>query len=258
MDLIETLRGDKGCPWDREQSPKSLSIYLIEELYELVEAIEEDERDSVCEELGDVLFHILFIIVYYQDKGEFRIEDVIRRVLEKMIRRHPHVFGDKPLESADDVRIQWQEIKAMEKRDKPSFHSILDFLPGRLPALMRAFRVSESAAQANFDWDDISGVVRKAEEEWMEFKSELINYQNKQPGKEELSLEFGDLLFTLVNVARFVGIHPETALAASTRKFEKRFKFLERVITESGRDMDSVSQGEKDAIWKKAKEAFSH
>src|SRR4030043_2170017 len=158
MDLIETLRGDKGCPWDREQSPKSLGIYLMEELYELVEAIEKDEHDSVCEELGDVLFHILFIIVYYQDKGEFRIEDVIRRVLEKMIRRHPHVFGDKPLENADAVRIQWQEIKAMEKRDKTSFRSSLDSLPGRLPALMRAFRVSESAAGANFDWDDISGV----------------------------------------------------------------------------------------------------
>jgi tetrapyrrole methylase family protein/MazG family protein len=258
MELIDRLRSDFGCPWDREQSPRSMTRYLIEELYELVEAIETDDQEAVCEELGDVLFHILFIIACYREKRQFDQEEVIRGILDKMIRRHPHVFGDKKIDTADGVRRQWKEIKTREKQNRPGKSSLIDNISGRLPALMRAFQVSEYAAKTGFDWNDINGVIQKAEEEWLEFKNELQKESLAEAGGTNLSVEFGDFLFTLVNVARFMHIHPETALAASTRKFEGRFRYMEEEIRRSGRDILDVSQKEKNGIWDKAKAAEPH
>ncbi len=255
INLIETLRGKNGCPWDRKQTPGSMSIYLIEEMYELVEAIIRKDPDNVCEELGDVLFHILFITSIYKEKGKFDLEEVIGRVTEKMLRRHPHVFGDTRVENVEDVRKQWHHIKQTEKNDGPST-SVLDSVPKSLPALIRAYQISERAARTGFDWDNIIGVMAKAEEEWKEFKNELGSDPEKETNLRKKSLEFGDVLFTLMNVARFAGIHPETALAESTNKFEKRFKFMETEIATEGRHIDSATQIELNHLWEKAKQKF--
>jgi len=257
--LIERLSGDNGCPWDRKQTPRTLAVYLIEEMYELVDAIESKSPEEVCEELGDVLFQILFMTHLYQKAGHFDLQDVARRNTDKMIRRHPHVFGQDTATTSEEVRQRWHAIKMTEKNHAENI-GLLDSVPSGLPALIRAYRISERAARAGFDWKTISGVMEKVEEEWAEFKSEvdknlLYGQQPDPQAQEKLSLEFGDVLFTLVNVARFARLHPETSLADSTRKFEKRFKHLERAIVQNGQQIDALSYSELNALWEKAKKA---
>lgn len=246
--LVKTLRGDKGCPWDRQQTPRSISVYLTEEVYELVDAIESADPDRVCEELGDVLFHIFFIARLYEEMGHFDIDTVARLNSEKMIRRHPHVFGEDRLESTEKIREQWHEIKKREKNQLRS-ESVLDTIPLQLPALMRAYRVSERAARAGFDWSDIAGVMDKVTEECAEFKRAVAGDNHRQH-----EVEFGDILFTLVNVARFARIHPETALTGSIKKFEKRFREMEKRINNAGRDMNDLPQAKLDELWDEIKE----
>jgi len=252
IELIERLRGENGCPWDRKQTPKTIAVYLIEEVYELVDAIESGDPDGVCEELGDVLFHILFIAGLFREMGHFNIKDVVDLNVEKMTRRHPHVFGNESVDTVEDVGARWHQIK-MEEKSLAKKASILDSVPAGLPALMRAYRISERAAKTGFDWNDISGVMQKVEEEWSELKAVLKRESRASKDQDLLALEFGDVLFTLVNVARFAHIHPETALRNSTKKFEKRFKYMEKLITESRRNIESVPQEEKDELWEEAK-----
>jgi tetrapyrrole methylase family protein/MazG family protein len=256
--LIEQLRGENGCPWDKKQTPRTLAVYLIEEVYELVDAIASKGPEDVCEELGDVLFQILFLAHLYQKAGHFDLQEAARRNTEKMIRRHPHVFGQETAETSEDVRQRWHTIKLAEKNHNPNA-GLLDSVPSGLPALIRAYRISERAARAGFDWDSISGVMEKVEEEWAEFKSEVDKIP--QPGiqpdakaRERLSLEFGDVLFTLVNVARFAKLHPETSLADATRKFEKRFKHMEQAVAQSGGQFEAVPYNELNNLWEKAKQ----
>jgi tetrapyrrole methylase family protein/MazG family protein len=252
IDLIERLRGENGCPWDRKQTPKTIAVYLIEEVYELVDAIESGDPTGVCEELGDVLFHILFLSSLFREMGHFDIKDVVELNIEKMTRRHPHVFGNERVDGVEEVRARWHQIKKEEKSLAKEV-SILDSVPSGFPALMRAYRISERAAKTGFDWNDIPDVMQKVEEEWSEFKA-LLERENRSPIDQDLlELEFGDVLFTLVNVARFAQIHPETALRNSTKKFETRFKYMEKLITESRRNIESVSQEEKDELWEVAK-----
>jgi len=245
--LVESLRGPEGCPWDRKQTPKSMSIYLIEEVYELIESMESGSPKEICEELGDVLFHIIFIAGIYKELGHFDLKSSAERTIEKMIRRHPHVFGDKTIKTVKDIKKQWQQIKKKENKQS-SEHSILDSVPAGLPALIRAYRISERAAGAGFDWDDIKGVMTKTEEEWAEFNSALSKGE-----EEEVSIEFGDILFTLVNVARFAGIHPETALGDSINKFKKRFRYMEKTLAKKGKHLEDVSRKELEMLWEKAK-----
>lgn len=256
--LIERLCGDNGCPWDRKQTPQTLTVYLIEEMYELVDAIAANNTEDVCEELGDVLFQILFIAHLYQKEGRFDLQESVRRNVDKMIRRHPHVFGEETAKTSEDVRKQWHSIKMAEKNGRPNT-GLLDSIPVGLPALMRAYRISERAARAGFDWKTMAGVMEKVEEEWTEFKTEVKNsLTNPQPDettRKNLSLEFGDILFTLVNVARFAKIHPETSLADATRKFEKRFKYMERILAQNCRAIDTVSYSELNSLWEQAKAA---
>lgn len=257
--LIERLRGENGCPWDRKQTPRTLVVYLIEEVYELVDAIESKSPEDVCEELGDVLFQILFIAHLYQEAGHFDLQDAARRNTRKMIRRHPHVFGQETATTSEEVRQRWHTIKMTEKNHVENA-GLLDSVPSGLPALIRAYRISERAARAGFDWKTISGVMEKVEEEWAEFKSEVdkipqSGLQQDSKAHEKLSLEFGDVLFTLVNVARFAKLHPETSLADSTRKFEKRFRHMEQAIAQNSRQLDSVSYTELNNLWEKAKKA---
>ncbi len=250
--LIETLRGENGCPWDREQTPQSMVVYLVEEIYELVDAIESGNVGAICEELGDVLFQALFIARLYEEMGHFDVEMVAEKNRKKMIQRHPHVFGNEKVDSPDQVRQRWREIKNKENRDHPG-KSFLDSVPRKLPALMRAYRISDRAAGQGFDWDDISGVILKVEEEWSEFKFELGESQDPEKKKERLALEFGDVLFTLVNVARFSKIHPETALSSATRKFEKRFRYMEKILFENGESLNSVSRDALERLWELSK-----
>jgi MazG family protein len=254
--LIETLRGKDGCPWDKKQTPRSMAAYLLEETYELVEAIESGTPEEVCEELGDVLFLILFVSRLYQERGHFDIQKAARNVYEKMVRRHPHVFGDEKAEGADEVKQRWQKIKLKEKCNSGQM-SVLDTVSPGLPALMRAYRISERAAQSGFDWNDLTGVMQKVEEEWSEFKDELGKNRKAPARQDPAAMEFGDILFTLVNVARFADIHPETALTGAVRKFEKRFKHMERVFSEDRRDLESVSHEEMNKIWKEAKKTIT-
>jgi len=254
IDLIQTLRGPKGCPWDKKQTPRTISIYLIEEVFELADAIESGSPIAICEELGDVLFQILFIIQLFEHQGTFGLDQVSHAIVKKMINRHPHVFGDANIDTPGEVREQWHRIKLKEKNHavRPS---LLDSVPVGLPALVRAYRISERAARTGFDWDNIEGVMEKAIEEWDEFKGELKKSTTEGEVKHGLELEFGDILFTLVNVARFAGIHPETSLTGSIKKFEKRFRYMEEKVSSRGRALETVSREEMDRLWEEAKDA---
>ena len=252
VEIIRTLRGENGCPWDRKQTPESMWKNLVEEVYELLEAIEGGDPADVCEETGDTLFQLVFIAEIYRDRGLFDLADSIASIANKMIRRHPHVYGDKGLKDEDELFRRWDAIKKEEKREagKSCAASVLDSVPSGMPALLRSYKVSERAVRIGFDWDDMDGVLRKVEEEWREFGQAL-----KEGDKEEIALEFGDILFTLSNVARFAGIHPETALARSTDKFEKRFRIMEGFLARRGQALSDLSREEVDSLWDQAKKA---
>ncbi|MCP4692240.1 MAG: nucleoside triphosphate pyrophosphohydrolase [Desulfobacterales bacterium] len=228
VELIETLRGENGCPWDRKQTPDSIAIYLVEETHELVDAIQSGKSEDVREELGDVLFQLLFITSMFQEKGRFDLEGVTRGITEKMIHRHPHVFGDASVSGSEEVKRQWQRLKMEEKNHQRS-ESILDSVPAGLPALMRAYRVSERTASAGFEHGGAGRAIETVEEAWTEFKSGLGEdgagqEEVDEPRREDATRKFGDLLLAMVNAARSLNIHPETALAGAAREFEKRFR----------------------------------
>ena len=249
MGLIETLRGEGGCPWDRRQTPETMAVYLLEETHELIEAIAAGDAAHVCEELGDVLFQLLFIASLFAEKGAFDLAEAAGGIRDKMIRRHPHVFGEKEVSGEGEVITQWEEIKRDEKAGRADA-SVLDRIPTGLPALARAYRVSERVAAEGFDWDDMAGVADKVEEEWREFREALAAGDARQ-----IEMEFGDLLFTLTNVARFAKIHPEISLAAATGKFERRYRLMESALAEGGRPLKSVPRDEVDRLWEQAKAA---
>lgn len=251
IDLIAALRSENGCPWDRKQTPATLTVYLIEEMFELVEAINTDDPEGVLEELGDVLFQLLFVAYMYQQDGKFSFEQVLDRIIKKMIRRHPHVFGSQRVKDAGEVKEQWRRIKQQEKRQQDS---LLDSIPSGMPALMRAFRISERAAGTGFDWDTLEGVMEQAEDEWSEFKAEVDKPNAFETNKLKITMELGDILFSLVNVGRLAGIHPETALSRSTRKFIRRFKLMETMAAAENRCLEGISKDEMAILWKKAKE----
>lgn len=247
IELINTLTAEDGCPWDQKQTPESLSVYLTEEVHELAQAIQTGNSHDMCEELGDAIFLIMFIAERCEKAGLFDISAAIDAVCDKMVRRHPHVFENKPMTSVGDIRKQWRKIKKTEKTGEQKA-SVLDSVPAGLPALMRAYRVSERAAGAGFDWDDMAGVLKKTDEEINEFKTAL-----DERDEHKIHSEFGDILFTLVNVARFAGIHPETALYDAVNKFEKRFQYMEKEILKDGREIESLSHDALEALWEKAK-----
>lgn len=267
LDLIETLRGENGCPWDKKQTPASIARHLSEEVYELMDALESDDDDHVCDELGDVLFLTLFVASFYKEAGSFDIEDAAASSLAKMTRRHPHIFGDVTLSTPEQVLKQWAKIKQKEKKPGETDY-IADSVATSMPSLARAHRLSERVAAAGFDWDDISGPMEKVKEEWGEFCAELVKNPSEQNAEgraegekarientmEKATLEFGDILFSLVNVARFAKIDPEAALAASNRKFSRRFTFMEKSFLKTGEKIQTVSKRRLHERWEEAKE----
>lgn len=245
-EIIAELRGPNGCPWDLKQTHESLKKYLIEEAYEVIEAIQEQDVDHLVEELGDVLLQVLLHAQIGEDDGYFTIDDVVEGLSAKMVRRHPHVFGDSVAETAEDVLKNWQEIKQEEKGVKQE--SILDEVGMSLPNLLRAFELQRKAAKVGFDWPDVGGAWDKLSEEIEEFKEEISQEQSENAMKE-----FGDILFAFINIARFYEINPDEALFATNQKFSKRFRYVEQMVAESGKPFNEYTLEELDAYWDEAK-----
>lgn len=248
--LVETvakLRSPEGCPWDREQTHESLRRYAIEETYEVVEAIESGEPDKLEDELGDMLLQVLLHAQIADENGQFDMADVCKRINAKLRRRHPHVFADVEVSGVDDVLTNWEAIK----RSEPGYEerkSVLDGVPKSLPALMRALKISKKAAKTGFEWPDVHAVMDKLKEETLELEEALDG------GDEALiRAEIGDLLFTVVNVARFQDIDPEEALREMLERFAHRFGQIEQRAEEMGRDIHDMTLAEMDAVWEEAK-----
>ncbi|MED4988372.1 nucleoside triphosphate pyrophosphohydrolase [Geobacillus sp. NFOSA3] len=247
--VIATLRGPNGCPWDRKQTHESLKRYLLEETYELFEAIDENDDEHMIEELGDVLLQVMLHAQIGEDEGMFSIDDVIRGITEKMIRRHPHVFGDIIVENAEQVVENWQRIKEKEKKDRSN--SLLDDVPKSLPNILKAYEFQKKAAKVGFDWDDVKPMWEKVEEEIAEFKRETLAERNT---RSRLISEFGDILFALINIARYYDINPEEALHSTNKKFYQRFSYIEEQAQKHGVALTSLSLAELDRFWEEAKE----
>jgi len=254
VELVERLRGEGGCPWDREQTRETLKPMLIEEAYEVLDALDSARPSELKEELGDLLFQVVFHAQIARERGEFHLADIIDRLHDKMVRRHPHVFGGADFKTPGDILRNWEDIKAAEKgtvsSSRPdSEKSLLDGIPSRLPALHRAYQVTAKAARVGFDWPDLEGVLEKLREETAEvIEARSANNERKLAG------EVGDLLFIAVNVARVLGVDPETALRRSTGKFERRFRYLESRIKGQGRELKDTTLAEMDALWNEAKQ----
>lgn len=247
--IIADLRGPNGCPWDKEQTHLTLKKYLLEEAYELLEAIDEDDIDHIIEELGDVLLQVMLHAQIGEDEGMFSIEDVIEGISDKMIRRHPHVFGEVVANNVEDVLKNWSEIKGQEKGHEAK-KSVLDKVGKGLPALIRAFEYQKCASKLGFDWDQAEEAWKKVLEEMKEFQAEIT----KKDKQKQIS-EFGDLLFAMVNVGRLLSIYPEEALERTNQKFKRRFQFIEEQVESSGKSFSEFTLAELDEFWDQAKKA---
>ena len=246
VDIFARLRAPGGCPWDRVQTPKTLKPYLIEETYEVLEAIDENDPVKMKEELGDLLGQIIFHSQMAAEKKLFDIDQVAACHAEKMRRRHPHVFAQGSAKDAKEVLMNWEELKYKEKKD--SRRSALDGIPRRLPALLKAHRIQDKAARLGFDWEHIDGAFAKLEEELGEF-SKAYSKGNRKDIQDEL----GDILFTLVNLSRFLKIDPEDALRLTSEKFTRRFKYIEQQLAKTGRTFKQSSLEDLEALWQQAK-----
>ncbi len=246
--IIVRLRSPDGCPWDRAQNKGDIGRYLMEEAYEVLEALEGSSPDNVQEELGDLLFQILFLARMAEEAGEFNIADVLAEISAKMIRRHPHVFGGATVDSVEEVRTNWERIKTEVEHKGDKGNSLTAGMPRSLSTLARAQRITARTAEAGFDWPDTAGVLEKVEEELAEFRAAL-----EMKDRERMQDEAGDLLFTLVNLCRFVEVDAETALRSSLRKFIDRFSHIERELAARGKTPKGSSPAEMDRIWEEAK-----
>jgi len=244
LKIMDELRAK--CPWDKEQTFDSLRHLTIEEMYELSDAILEKNPEEIRKELGDLMLHLVFYAKLGEESGSFGIADVLKGINEKLIRRHPHIYGEVKVTNATDVKDNWEKIKLAEGRE-----SVLEGVPMSLPAMVKAYRIQDKVRGVGFDWDNVSQVWDKVEEEIAELKHELAN------GADILRTEseFGDLLFALVNYARFIDVNPETALERTNRRFINRFKHLEKAVNAEGKNLHDMTLAEMDVYWDKAKKA---
>lgn len=247
LTIMDELR--EHCPWDQKQTTESLRHLTIEETFELSDAILDGNPDEVKKELGDLLLHVVFYAKIGSEEGNFDIATLIDSLCEKLIRRHPHIYGDTQAADAETVSQNWEKIKLKEKGNQ----SVLGGVPRSLPALIKAMRIQEKARGVGFDWEETHQVWEKVEEEMQEFKEEFEVSEREGIDQENATAEFGDLLFSLINYARFIGINPEEALERTNLKFIKRFQYLEQAAKESGKNLSEMSLAEMDVYWNEAK-----
>ncbi|MEI7027672.1 nucleoside triphosphate pyrophosphohydrolase [Paenibacillus sp. y28] len=257
-EIVELLRSPDGCPWDREQTHLSIRKNLIEEAYEVLETLDDDDPDAMCEELGDLLLQIMLHSQMEAETGAFHVYDVVRTLNEKLIRRHPHVFGETAAQNAEEALRSWQAIKAEEKQAKgidTERQSVLAGVPRDLPALLKAAAFQKKAAKVGFDWDSLDGVIGKVEEELLELKEAVREAAGSRDEKarEHSAEELGDLLFSVVNIARFLEIDPELALTQCNNKFQKRFLYIEEKLRLNGKSFEQTDIQEMEKWWQEAK-----
>jgi len=248
VEVMARLRGEGGCPWDREQTHASLKPYLVEEVYEALEAIDREDDAELRRELGDVLLQVVFHAQIASEEGRFSIEEVCRAIVEKLIRRHPHVFGQTSVEGSEEVLANWERIKQAERQEEDKPDSALEGVPRQLPALLRAQRIQHKAARVGFDWKGLEGPLDKVKEE-----VEELRRASRQGARQELEEEFGDLLFALVNLGRFLKIDAEDALRRAVDKFERRFRAVEADFRARGRSLEESTLEEMDQVWEQVK-----
>ena len=250
LGIMARLRAPGGCPWDREQTIKTLRPYLIEEAYEVLDAIEREDWDHLPEELGDLQLQIVFQSQIASEENKFSIDDVLDSISEKLIRRHPHVFDTESIETVGGVVKRWEEIKAEEKANAAKPDSILDAVPSAQPAMLEAQDLSKKAAKVGFDWGSVDQVMDKLQEEIAE-----LNEAEKSGDREHLEEELGDLFFVVVNVARTLKLNPELALRRANRKFRSRFGYIEEGLKAQGKSLEEASIEEMEQLWQEAKSA---
>lgn len=251
VEIMRTLRSEHGCAWDKQQTLQSLRPFVLQETYELLDALDRGDYGALQHELGDFLFEAVFLAQICHEEGRFSISDAIQAIADKLIRRHPHIFGDKHALTPSQVKQQWEEIKAQERRDAGAAdQTLLSGVPRSMPSLLRAYELSSRAAQVGFDWVKAADVIDKVEEEVAELREAVTHGGGTSPEAEE---EFGDLLFSLVNVARKLGIEPEAALRIANDKFQRRFDHLERAVKEDGYSFRERNLDQLEEYWRKAK-----
>lgn len=246
--LMSTLRGPQGCPWDRKQTLPDLKPYIIEEAYEVVDAIDRNDRDALREEVGDMLLEAVFVAQVAREEGSFDVFDSITAIHDKLVRRHPHVFGDAQSKDAEHALVNWEKLKSAER--KADNKGVLSGVPQTLPALLKASRLTEKAGRVGFDWRKTDDVFDKMDEEIGELREAVASGD-----PHHIHEELGDLLFTIANVARKVGVNPEEALQSTNRKFQNRFASMEASVHKSGRNIDELTLEEMDRLWDEAKAA---
>ena len=244
--IVRRLRGPGGCPWDARQTPETLKTYVLEEAYELVEALESGDPEKIREETGDLLLHLVFISDLYQERGDFSFKEVAEGITAKMIHRHPHVFAGEEAKTREDLHRIWERAKAQEGKGQKK--QALEQVSTALPALVQAQRLGEAASRLGFDWPSVQGALDKVEEEWQEFRQAM-----SAPPHDAREEELGDLLFALVNVGRFLNIDSEGALRRTVYKFIKRFHVVERTLVKQGKTPETATLEEMEAIWQAAK-----
>ena len=247
LDIMDRLRVE--CPWDRKQTIESLRHLTIEEVFELSQAIVDEDYQDVKKELGDIIMHIVFYSKIAQDRNLFTIDDVINGICEKLIVRHPHVFGDTSVKSAEEVADNWEKIKLTKEQNR----SVLGGVPNALPELVKAYRMQEKASGVGFDWENKEQVWEKVEEEIRELKEEVVEMGTANGNKDRVTEEFGDLMFALVNYSRFIKVNPMDALEVANKKFRSRFTFVEEKAREAGKSLVDMSLDEMNALWEQAK-----
>ena len=248
INIMDKLLSPEGCPWDRQQNHESIKPYLIEETYEVLEAIDSGDKEMFKEELGDLLLQVIFHSAIAKNNGDFNINDVIDAICEKLIRRHPHVFADVKVKDSNEVLKNWEQIKKNEKTGEKKRKSVLEGVPKELPALLRAHRIQEKASRVGFDWDHVSKAMEKVDEELAEFKQAC---ESESP--ERIEEELGDLFFSIVNISRFIETNPEIALQKTIAKFIHRFTFIEHKLSQQHKDLGKVPLEELDKLWDESK-----
>ena len=246
--LMTRLRGPDGCPWDRKQTLESLKPFIVEEAYEVVDAIDRGERAALAEELGDFLLQAVFVAEITREEGAFDIDDVVTTIHDKLVRRHPHVFGDVEARDAEQVLVNWEKLKNEER--KAENKSVLAGVPQSLPALLKGSRLTEKAARVGFDWRHAEDVFAKIDEEVGELREAV-----EENDPQKIHDEIGDLLFSIANIARKLNVNAEEALQSTNRKFMRRFESMERTVRADGRNLDQLTLEQMDALWDEAKVA---